>query len=84
MDANAFTTLRDAVREPTSGREWATAGLKVLLGVVLTFFVARWAWPDRPLVAGWIGMIGAIFRLHFGVFICFRSHGGTRVSTPFR
>src|SRR4030095_11517067 len=68
MDASAFTPHSDAVPEPTSRREWTSAGLKVLLGVVLTFFVARWAWPDWPLVAGWIGMVGAIFMLHFGVF----------------
>ena len=68
MDPGAFTPHSDAVPEPTSRREWAIAGLKVLLGAVLTFFIARWAWPDRPLVAGWIGMVGAIFMLHFGAF----------------
>src|SRR6185503_1995160 len=68
MDASAFTSDSDAVPEPTSRGEWAIAGLKVLFGVVLTWVVARWAWPDRPLVAAWIGMVGAVFMLHFGVF----------------
>jgi hypothetical protein len=67
MDASAF--LRGgATPEPASRHEWTFAALKVLLGVVLTWVVARWAWPERPLVAGWIGMVGAIFILHFGVF----------------
>jgi alginate O-acetyltransferase complex protein AlgI len=68
MDATAFTSHSHAAPEPTSRREWTIAGLKVLLGVVLTWVVARWAWPERPLVTGWIGMVGAIFILHFGVF----------------
>jgi hypothetical protein len=59
MDASAFASHGDATCEPDS-REWAFAGLKVLLGVVLTFVVARWAWPARPLVAGWIGMVGGL------------------------
>ena len=68
MDASAFTLHSDTGPEPTSRREWTIAVLKVLLGVLLTFVVAGWAWPDRPLVTGWIGMVGAIFILHFGVF----------------
>jgi hypothetical protein len=68
MDASAFTSHSHAVVEPPSQRESILAGLKVLLGVVLTWVVARQAWPDRPLLAGWIGMVGAIFMLHFGVF----------------
>ena len=58
----------DVTPEPASRFEWTIAGLKILLGIALTWIVARWAWPERPLVAGWIGMVGAIFMLHFGVF----------------
>lgn len=68
MDASAFVSGSSGTAGPTSRAEWAVAGLKLLLGVVLTWVVARWAWPERPLVAGWIGMVGAIFMLHFGVF----------------
>jgi alginate O-acetyltransferase complex protein AlgI len=39
---------------------------KILFGASLVFGVARTA-PD-PMLAGWIGMIGIIFILHFGVF----------------
>ena len=68
MDASAFLSRTNARPEPTSRREWVIAALKVVLGCALTWVVARWAWPARPLVAGWIGMVGAIFILHFGVF----------------
>jgi alginate O-acetyltransferase complex protein AlgI len=39
---------------------------KMLLGVVLLFGVARFA--HQPLLTGWIGMIGIILILHFGLF----------------
>ena len=67
MDAAAFGQS-DARHEPPSAFEWTLTGLKILLGVILTWGVARWAWPSHPLLAGWIGMVGAIFILHFGVF----------------
>ena len=39
---------------------------KVLLGAVLLFGVAHLAY--QPVLAGWIGMIGMILILHFGLF----------------
>ena len=39
---------------------------KIFLGAVLLFGVARFAHP--PLLAGWMGMIGMILILHFGMF----------------
>jgi hypothetical protein len=68
MDAHAFLSQSHDPPAPTSRFEWTMAGLKILLGFVLTWVVARLAWPEKPLVAGWVGMIGAIFILHFGIF----------------
>jgi len=42
------------------------ASAKILLGTVLLFGVARLA--HQPASAGWIGMIGMILILHFGLF----------------
>jgi hypothetical protein len=67
MDASAFLSRRGTA-EPASRREWTMAMLKLALGIVLTWVVARWLVPDSPLLAGWVGMLGAIFMLHFGVF----------------
>ena len=39
---------------------------RIFLGAVLLFGVARFA--NQPLLAGWIGMIGMILILHFGLF----------------
>jgi len=42
------------------------ATAKIVLGVVLLFGLVRFA--PHPLVTGWIGMIGIILILHFGLF----------------
>jgi len=55
----------------------AVATAKILLGAVLLFGLARLA--PHPLVTGWIGMIGMILALHFGMFallaIAWRAYG---------
>lgn len=68
MDAQAFLSRRGDTSQSTSRMEWIVAVLKLALGVVLVWIVARWALPERPLLAGWVGMVGAIFALHFGAF----------------
>src|SRR5205807_7560125 len=39
---------------------------RIFLGALLLFGVARFA--NQPLLVGWIGMIGMILILHFGLF----------------
>jgi hypothetical protein len=63
MDANAFIHGRTAV--PLC-REWCEAFGKTALGAVLYFAVARRF--EHPLAAGWVGMVGIIFLMHFGGF----------------
>ena len=67
MDAGTFLSGSERV-EPPSRTEWALAALKTALGFVVTWVVARDLLPFSPLVAGWVGMVGAVFVLHFGTF----------------
>jgi hypothetical protein len=48
--------------------EWLGASAKVGLGAVLLFGVARMIPSDHQYLAGWIGMLGIVLILHFGVF----------------
>jgi predicted DCC family thiol-disulfide oxidoreductase YuxK len=48
--------------------EWTFAAAKTLSGIVVLWEIARRALPGHPILAGWIGMTGIIFILHFGLF----------------
>jgi hypothetical protein len=48
--------------------EWFAAVGRLTFGVTLLFAVARMIPPQHPYVVGWIGMIGLVLILHFGVF----------------
>jgi alginate O-acetyltransferase complex protein AlgI len=67
MDADAFLSGASRVSRPPT-LLWIMAGLKTTLGVTLTWIVARTLAPESPLLAGWIGMAGLVFVLHFGIF----------------
>lgn len=66
MDAAAF--LGPSPGPTPRPGEWIRGGAMTLTGVALFFGVARLAGSDRPLLAGWIGMVGLVFTLHFGLF----------------
>ncbi len=56
-------------REGTAGdvgKLWVHGLRNVLFGAVLLWGVARLC--THPLAAGWVGMVGFIFMLHFGLF----------------
>jgi alginate O-acetyltransferase complex protein AlgI len=65
MDARAFLRGKPP-RGPTAG-EWAFALAKLLLGLTLIYFAAGRTW-DFSFVQAWLGMIGLVLALHFGIF----------------
>jgi hypothetical protein len=67
MNATAFLELKRDVDRPSLG-EWALALAKTGLGVWLAFGAAPLAAERSPLLAGWLGLIGIVFVLHFGLF----------------
>jgi predicted DCC family thiol-disulfide oxidoreductase YuxK len=67
MDARGFIcNKRDIIRPKLY--DWLSATVKTLLGVILVWFVVRRFIETEPLTAGWIGMLGIILCLHFGLF----------------
>jgi predicted DCC family thiol-disulfide oxidoreductase YuxK len=67
MNASAFLERKSTPAKPRSA-EWVFALIKTSLGFALLFGVTRILVPYHPIVAGWVGMWGAIFILHFGLF----------------
>jgi predicted DCC family thiol-disulfide oxidoreductase YuxK len=67
MDAKNFLNAQNIPVKPQN-REWAFAAAKMIFGVMLVWAVARWLLPAHPLLAGWTGMLGVVFILHFGLF----------------
>ena len=67
MDAAAFLGAIEPLIKPRLF-EWIAAALKTVLGATLIWAIARTALPGHPLLAGWLGMVGLMFALHFGAF----------------
>jgi len=66
MDADSFLSRRVSRGISDVVLKIAAAVAKIALGAVLLWTIARQFHSD--LLAGWIGMIGMILMLHFGVF----------------
>lgn len=83
MDADTFLTNPSAPVPSPSWREWLFAAAKLTWGAVLIAGVASRLAGTGELSQGWIGMIGLVFVLHFGVFhllsCAFRAAGITAV-----
>jgi hypothetical protein len=77
LDAAAFCGPSRAPRPPAT--EWIWASAKTVFGAGLIWLAARLAWPAYALCAGWIGMVGVVFLMHFGAFhlasLCWREAG---------
>ncbi len=67
LDAASFLNPHSAPSKPTP-REWLFAGCKFVLGVVLLFGIARRVPAEYPYLVGWVGMVGIVMMLHFGIF----------------
>jgi alginate O-acetyltransferase complex protein AlgI len=65
MDARTFLRGRTPGGPPAS--EWAFALAKLLLGLALICLAAPRTW-ESGFVQAWLGMIGLVLALHFGVF----------------
>jgi predicted DCC family thiol-disulfide oxidoreductase YuxK len=67
MDAARFFEKANPTNKPRP-LEFGFAILKIFFGAVLLWLVTRRALAIHPLIAGWTGMVGLIFFLHFGFF----------------
>jgi alginate O-acetyltransferase complex protein AlgI len=69
MDGSEFLVVKSAGPGRPTKTQWLFASAKTFAGVGLVLFAAEAAlggWP--PLVIGWLGMLGIILFLHFGLF----------------
>jgi alginate O-acetyltransferase complex protein AlgI len=67
MDAKNFL-YHSRRNVPPTQRDWLIAVTRTLLGVALLWFAAFQIPGANPLLAGWLGMVGIILCLHFGLF----------------
>ena len=65
LDVRAFLT--DNALSPKLN-EWCFASAKQLLGVWILFGLARHIPKEQPYLIGWVGMVGIVMMLHFGLF----------------
>ncbi|MDX1946842.1 MAG: MBOAT family protein [Pirellulaceae bacterium] len=67
MDAEAFFgRAAPSVKAPLASEWWFATG-KLMAGTTLLVLATKWS-GTAPLFAGWLGMAGVVFCLHFGAF----------------
>src|SRR5262249_27085823 len=74
LDGEGF--LRGLPSRQPKASEWGLAVVQTAIGTLLIWVVLRRTPVDRPLVRGWIGMIGIVLFLHFGCFRLLSCFGG--------
>ena len=67
LNADAFLANSERPVTP-SWQEWGWVGAKTAGGIMLLISAVPPAMESHPLIAGWIGMIGLVLVLHFGIF----------------
>jgi len=73
MLCNGFgLDVQCATQEPAKLKpyktEWIFAATKMIFGAALVWGCVRILVPVQPILAGWVGMAGVVFILHFGCF----------------
>jgi predicted DCC family thiol-disulfide oxidoreductase YuxK len=68
MDAAAFLSGQMPEASKPTKAQWLFASTKTFGGVGLVCFAARGAFGGPPVPTGWVGMLGIILFLHFGLF----------------
>lgn len=69
MDAPAFLGVRLGKKvPPASILEWTFAFAKLASGLAAIGWAVAHANTAEPMIVGWVGMLGLIFSLHFGLF----------------
>src|SRR5262249_48755663 len=66
LDVHAFCGTRPV--SPPSGSEWVSAAAKTFFGAAVVWVGAPLIGEKHPIVTGWVGMIGVVLVLHFGLF----------------
>ncbi|MFZ0819787.1 MAG: MBOAT family protein [Candidatus Acidiferrales bacterium] len=76
MNASKFLDTTEVPPKVTK-REWGSAAAKTIFGAALIWIVVRRV--PQPMLAAWVGMLGLIALLHFGIFhllsVAWRSAG---------
>ena len=67
MDADTFLNTSQHAPPPAVSK-WLWAVLETSVGAVLLWAIARSIPRGNPLMRGWMGMVGLILILHFGLF----------------
>lgn len=67
LNASSFLASQTSVSSPTKG-EWAKGAISIAIGALCFFGAAPFA--TESVVRAWLGMIGVVMILHFGVFQC--------------
>jgi alginate O-acetyltransferase complex protein AlgI len=65
MDAEAFLDAERKAARP-GFQEWLWASAKTIVGAILIWGIARHV--PVPLAQGWIGLLGMVLIMHFGIF----------------
>lgn len=69
LDADSFLGGARSAPPPRPARsEWLLALVKLAVGLLVLFGLARQVPPGQPYLVGWTGMVGLVLVLHFGTF----------------